>query len=442
MPAPLTLRRPIPLERSIRWVPAATPASIGGVETQPLFITQDTLRDLLGHVRGLAVGDVLGFLLGELYECPESGARYAIITAVVHTNYVIGEAEPMQIPDEEWLGIQLEVRRRRLTLIGWYHTAPFVAPGPARADLDAHRARFTEPWQCGLVIAAGGAQRAGGFFRTWQGESVGGAFIPFHELLDEGTMTAGGPRPTVINWRNYTTDVPVEREVGTPSPGGRTVPASSGSATVPVLIPTRSGTEPGAPGPPRRRRVPAGMWAILVLVAAGIAAWLYWTHRPRPSLFANTTAAASKGQAAHPTPPPAQPAPETVAAQRETAAAQPGSTITAAPPAGAVLQMPAASHQPPVADASLARFDSLADSLAQAVANYHDRRTDFNLGRIACAGLARGYRAADDALLALASAYRTASPRLANSQRATYQRLTADMESLNKDFDGSKCPRP
>src|SRR5690242_6844997 len=209
MASPIPPSQPIPLERSIRWVPAGSRTETDGyaeyrsivipsvseesvvrrpeiprsarndthiarndthIEDHAIFISQDALREVGDHARTSAGDDVLGFLLGERYECPDSGTHYAVITTVVRTGHVIAESDVVQIPDEEWLGIQLEVRRRHLTLIGWYHTAPFVALNPSRWDLDTQRARFTEPWQCGLVIATGD-RAAGGFFRTAHGSS-------------------------------------------------------------------------------------------------------------------------------------------------------------------------------------------------------------------------------------------------------------------------------
>jgi proteasome lid subunit RPN8/RPN11 len=311
-----------------------------------------------------------------------------VITTVVATGHVIAEEEPVQIPNEEWLGIQLEVRRRRLELIGWYHTAPFVGPNPSRLDLDTQRERFPEPWQCGLVIAYGRvrAMSAGGFFRASTREQPSGAFVPFHELLDDASMLADGTRRTLIRWRNYTTgaavvpDTSLEHDGVARAPSGPSAKPPSTFGAVPVLIPSRPDSAP-----------------------------------QRASLVLQDSLAT-------------QPA-----AQQPAEGGEPVSSPAAVPPAPVRVTTP---------DPAPARFDSLADALGQALASYHDRRTDFGLHRIDCAGLARGYGAADDALVALASLYRDARASLSSAQATRYQTLGASMEMVNTDFDASKCPRP
>jgi hypothetical protein len=74
--------------------------------------------------------------------------------------------------------------------------------------------------------------------------------------------------------------------------------------------------------------------------------------------------------------------------------------------------------------------------------NYRDRRSDFAQRRIDCGDLAVGYRAADAAVVALTGSYRTIRQTLDTARVARFTRLSAAMDSLDKDFDGSKCPRP
>ena len=88
------------------------------------------------------------------------------------------------------------------------------------------------------------------------------------------------------------------------------------------------------------------------------------------------------------------------------------------------------------------QFDSLADSLAQAARNFHDRSTDFSVGRLTCSGLAAGYRSADDAFIALAAAYRGVRESLDDAREARYEALVRDAQQVNEEFDQSKCPRP
>ena len=90
--------------------------------------------------------------------------------------------------------------------------------------------------------------------------------------------------------------------------------------------------------------------------------------------------------------------------------------------------------------AAQSRFDSLADSLEHGLHNYHDRRTDFGQKRLSCKELSYGYRAADEALVGLAKlAGDTRS--LDPDRKARYNSLIAGMDTVNDDFDASKCKR-
>ncbi|HEY9479997.1 MAG TPA: Mov34/MPN/PAD-1 family protein, partial [Gemmatimonadaceae bacterium] len=234
------MRKPIPLARAIRWVPAGLFTPPRTVDDLALFITQGALRDVMRHLRSNPEQELLGFLLGELYECPETGARYVVVNSAVRTGHAIAESDRILIPEEEWLGVQLEVRRRRTQLVGWYHSAPFVGPHPARADLETHRALFTEPWQCGLVIATSGDAPTGAFFRSLMGERTGGGvLIPFYELPDEDEpLPVDGRKRTFIDWVNYETRGTVERDESERRPFVPPRPRTPQSAPVILSVPS------------------------------------------------------------------------------------------------------------------------------------------------------------------------------------------------------------
>jgi proteasome lid subunit RPN8/RPN11 len=254
----LTLRKPIPLARAIRWVPAGLFTPPRTLDDLALFITQSALRDVMRHLRSDPEQELLGFLLGELYECPETGARYVMVNTAVRTSHAIAETDRILIPEEEWLGVQLEVRRRRTQLIGWYHSAPFVGPHPARADLDTHNALFTEPWQCGLVIATSGDAPTGAFFRSLLGERTGGGvLIPFYELPDEEEpIPVDGRKRTLIDWVNYETRGTVERDESERRPFVPSRPAKHDGAPVILSVPSAPEEEQEDERPPTAAAAP------------------------------------------------------------------------------------------------------------------------------------------------------------------------------------------
>jgi hypothetical protein len=120
---------------------------------------------------------------------------------------------------------------------------------------------------------------------------------------------------------------------------------------------------------------------------------------------------------------------------------------TTAPPAPmmapiATPRAPAVSAPVPseIRRAAQANFDSLADSLEHSLHNYQDRRTDFAAKRLSCKELAYGYRAADEALVVLAKL--AGDTRGLDAQRKSrYNELIAGMDTVNDNFDASKCKR-
>ncbi len=470
-PGVLKLRKPIPLARSIRWVPAATAEPPRAIDDPALFITQGALRELMRHVRSAPEQELLGFLLGELFECPETGVSYAVVNGVLRTGYAIPEVEPVQIPDEQWLAAQVEVRRRRTWLVGWYHSAPFVGPRPSRLDLDTHRARFPEPWQVGLVVTGAFARAEGGVFRVLPSRpgssELDGAFVPFHELLDDDALLADGRKRTIIDWAGYRTPDPVVRDASQLRAGASRAAGAARDATlpaaelraaaaergvgpgpgaagavgpVPVLIPPPP-TEPAeeAEAPARAgagRRIWVGAGA--VVVAGALVAAALWSQRERIERLA---LAATDAPAARPAR--ASAVRSGTPAETTTTPAS-GALAPSGPPGAPTRAQPAPAAPAPVTapNAAVARFDSLAGSLEQATRNFHDRSADFAVGRIGCSGLARGYRAADDAYIALATSYREVARDLDSTREARYESLEREIQAVNEEFDRTRCPRP
>ena len=598
----LTLRKPIPLARAIRWVPAGLFTPPRTLDDLALFITQSALREVMRHLRSAPEQELLGFLLGELYECPETGARYVVVNAAVRTGHAIAESDRILIPEEEWLGVQLEVRRRRTQLVGWYHSAPFVGPHPARADLDTHRALFTEPWQSGLVIATAGEAPTGAFFRSLMGERTGGGvLIPFYELPDDDEpIPADGRKRTLIDWVNYETRGTVERDeserrpfvpprrpttprgapvilsvpsapegdededeapleragpdrrealgreglgreglgreglgrealgrealgrealgrealgrealgreggrntaparrdeppnvipltpqrperpaeqsapaAAAPDPGERPRPTTPRGGSGLVMLPSAAELEEMLAEPRPEEKQGGGARSFLrylaaFLVVAAVAYIYLWNSgrvelpgflssipvldnagTPSPAYGAGDSATSpatggtTPANRAAATPPVAESAGAGLASDTPSASSSPpaGSTSVASSAAGS----PSDSGPPPTPsdDPAVQQFATLADSLDESIRNFQDRNDDFTVKRITCSGLATGYRAADDAFIALASAHRSARESLDSTSEARYRRLVDRMGRVNEEFGVSGCPRP
>jgi hypothetical protein len=121
-------------------------------------------------------------------------------------------------------------------------------------------------------------------------------------------------------------------------------------------------------------------------------------------------------------------------------AAPAGSTTAAS--GAAVPPADSAPSTTPSSDPAVRQFATLADSLEESIRNFQDRNDDFAVKRITCGGLAVGYRAADDAFIALASAHRAARESLDSTSEARYRSLVDRMGKVNEEFGASGCPRP
>ena len=92
-------------------------------------------------------------------------------------------------------------------------------------------------------------------------------------------------------------------------------------------------------------------------------------------------------------------------------------------------------------DITLARFERLSDSVAQAVGRYRDRARLFDNRQIACGALAPGLVTVEDRLTAY-SRLKAKVPLLDSASLARDQVITAGADSVERHFDRSRCPRP
>jgi proteasome lid subunit RPN8/RPN11 len=223
------VQAPPPILRSILWTPESGMSA--GMAEHALFVTQGALREVSRHVWSQPNDELLGFLLGERRESPETGARYVLISATSRSSYVVPEESEEVIAEVAWHSGHLEARRRKLQLLGWYHSAGFVGAGPTLRDANAHTAHFPDPWQVGLIVAPRAERVAGGFFRSGdRGEAE--RFVPFFEVVDDAAILADGQKRSVVPWTNYVPDVPPVRtmQVAVARP-------KLGQGTIPLIMP-------------------------------------------------------------------------------------------------------------------------------------------------------------------------------------------------------------
>ena len=218
-----------PILRSILWTPDN--GVTAGMAEHAVFVTQGALREVSRHVWSQPNQELLGFLLEERRESPETGARYLHISATSRSSYVVPQESEEVIAEVAWHSGHLEARRRGLQLLGWYHSAAYVGTGPTLRDIGAHAAHFPDPWQVGLILAPRSDRVAGGFFRAGdRGESE--RFLPFFEVVDDNAILPDGQKRSVVPWINYVPDAPPVRaaQVAVARP-------KLGQGTIPLIMP-------------------------------------------------------------------------------------------------------------------------------------------------------------------------------------------------------------
>lgn len=88
------------------------------------------------------------------------------------------------------------------------------------------------------------------------------------------------------------------------------------------------------------------------------------------------------------------------------------------------------------------RAEALIDSLEAALGRYRERRQDFDLDRLDCAGLARGYEEVQSALGELRSAVPYADDLAAGSLRSSYRSHVSSVETVEEEYADTGCADP
>ena len=544
------LRQPIPVARSILWSPGDGGGGGGqrpGHMPFPVFLSQAALTAIHEHIATPARPGqgVLGFLLGDLCECPDTNVSYLVIDAALRLNQAIYGDRTRDVITRLWDRVQEQLETQQAHLIGWYHTHPPLPLSLTEHDVETHEHYFGEPWQVTLLLGTDPEEPAAGFFRAGPDESWLTTPLPFYELLAPESIRPDGKKRSFVTWRNHRAYNPVtppaaptlRTAAAKPPSEPKFTPASAKPQPPPPPPPPPRADDrhelkfltaaedmpppppPPPPAPPPRRHTPPprpavmrepepklepeaaavepvaieeegtgapiwpdefedrehleepetpeepvhaprarrrgkrrrGLWVtlfLLLIVAGGAGA--YWWFQPELPIPAWSTitgkwsaitsaiggkvsALKAKLRRATPTPAPAQPRaqpPARPATQPATAAAPTNPAPTQRTPA-----------QPAPPPAPRARIDVAGDSLTQVVRMFGERAALFSSGQVPCAGLARGLAAVESHWIAYNTARRNAGV-LDAAHAARDQTLYAGVDSVERRFEQSGCPRP
>lgn len=281
MGADAPLRQPIPLARSILWIPANAGGGGdgGGGGSQPgdmafpIFLAQAVLQAIHEHLAApwKPGQGLIGFLVGDLCECPETNASYLIIDSALRLGLPIYGDRTMDVVTRLWDRIEAQVTEQKGHLIGWYHTHPPHPIALSEHDLETHEHYFAEPWQIALIVGTGadGTEPAAGLFRASSDETWPTTQLPFYELLDEESPPAGGKPPSLVAWKNYRAHDALADRAGRTAPKAEPADAAAPAPPHPELTPEPPPPRPATPPPaPPDPPAPAKSDELVFLTAA------------------------------------------------------------------------------------------------------------------------------------------------------------------------------
>jgi proteasome lid subunit RPN8/RPN11 len=381
-PGGASRERPMPVGSAILWTPVGL---AGALPAYPIFFTQHALDAVHAPLAGLPEGaSSLGFLVGGIYQTPDTHAPYMVIESTIHLPWSIGGDHLAAALKQGRIIAQEEVRRSGAQLLGWYHS--HVAPHArlSVSDVAAHVACFDQPWNIALVVARA-TQLTGGIFRIASRTAWSNEYLPFYELPDDDAPLPEGLPVSHLTWANYRTQG-VELSTA--------LTAGVFDVGPPLLLFDDEGDDEGRPlpAPLRRRSLPAPLIKAVRFGALGLVAGasLFGAYR----VFASGPDRGGAGA---------------------------GGSVAIATPE---------------------RLDRLADTVAFAVTAFEIRLRLFDGRKMLCADLSLGLVDLESRWMALSAARRAATATLDSAHVARDRRLNADVGAVERGFARTGCPRP
>ena len=208
------VRDPMPTDRAILWKPLPDSyhllASMMRATTQQafLFVTQRAFLQVERHVRSAPDLELGGFLAGQLFQCPRTQARYAIINTVVPFADVSDDPLLSRVTEQTFYAVKKRLDRHQLSLIGWYRNGAGLGLQLLPDDVETHVTFFDKPWQTTLLVMPDSAKPKGAFF-TYDARVSRSYCIPFYEVFDSPNVDAKRLDRTCVTWTTYVAAEPV-----------------------------------------------------------------------------------------------------------------------------------------------------------------------------------------------------------------------------------------
>jgi hypothetical protein len=195
----------LPLAQSILWHPTSPGSGPRRPPAgpYPVFFDQQALGAVHAHYEVAGRQGMMGFLVGDLFECPTSRQRYVVIDATIRLNQAVVGDKTLGIVSRLWDRVQDELRKIEGHLIGWYHSHPPIAVELAPGDVETHLQYFKRPWHVALVLGAEHEGPVAGLFRPAPGDTSPNVSLPFYELIESDEGFVGGRKRSILPWINF-----------------------------------------------------------------------------------------------------------------------------------------------------------------------------------------------------------------------------------------------
>ena len=202
------LQRVQPLAQSVLWHPTSPAAGPRRPPSgpYPLFFDQKAIAAVHAHFEAAGRQGMMGFLVGDLFECPTSHVRYVVVDSTIRLNQAVYGDKTLVIVSRLWERIQEELRKTEGFLIGWYHSHPPIGVELSTGDVETHLQYFKRPWHVALVLSSEHEGPVAGLYRPAPGDTASTTSLPIYELIEGDEGFADGRKHSLLPWINYVTE--------------------------------------------------------------------------------------------------------------------------------------------------------------------------------------------------------------------------------------------
>src|ERR1051325_11339187 len=195
-------RQPLPTDQSVLWRPAVQELARPDDDPSLIFIAQRALAAVEDHLVSAPHEALLGFLVGRVFETPETGMPYVIVHGAVRVPQMIVDGASERVVAQALAAAQRMLPPEDGVVGGWYRGDPTGELKISPADHLAHVPHFPASWQVVRLMTTRAGGAGGGCFRRVGAPGSPAPSLPFYELLDADNFRDGWKQPRVT-WSNY-----------------------------------------------------------------------------------------------------------------------------------------------------------------------------------------------------------------------------------------------